>query len=113
MSSEDELSNEEVEEEEEEEEEPEEEVVVKKKRKAKGTKKGKDPSKPKRNMSAFFLYSNANRPRVKAENPDASFGELVSNLFLFPNVHVLAGVLILQLRSRYNVILFLLVLLKF
>ena len=37
-------------------------------------KKGKDPNKPKRNMSAFFLYSNANRARVKEENEGVKFG---------------------------------------
>jgi len=60
--------------------EEEEVVVPKKKRKA----KKKDPNKPKRNMSAFFLYSNANRERVKTEHPEAKFGDIVSiliNLF--------------------------------
>jgi len=46
--------------------------VVKKKKK----KKKKDPNAPKRGMSAFFLYSNANRSRVKEENPEAKFGDL-------------------------------------
>ena len=56
--------------------EEEEEVVTKPKRRRK--KKGKkDPNKPKRNMSAFFLYSNAHRERVKEENPDAKFGDIV------------------------------------
>lgn len=41
-------------------------------------KAGKDPNKPKRNMSAFFIYSNANRARVKEENPDVKFGRVVS-----------------------------------
>lgn len=54
-----------------------EEVVVKAKRKKR--KKNKDPNRPKRNMSAFFLYSNANRARVKADNPDAKFGDIVSH----------------------------------
>merc|ERR1712071_40402 len=45
----------------------------KKKKKAKKT---KDPNRPKRNMSAFFLYSCANRAAIKSENPDASFGDL-------------------------------------
>lgn len=54
-----------------------EEVVVKNKRKKR--KKNKDPNRPKRNMSAFFLYSNANRARVKADNPDAKFGDIVSH----------------------------------
>ena len=38
-----------------------------------------DPAKPKRAMSAFFLYSQGNRTRVKEENPEASFGEIVSH----------------------------------
>ena len=38
----------------------------------------KDPTKPKRAMSAFFLYSQANRAQVKADNPEASFGDVVS-----------------------------------
>jgi len=29
-------------------------------------------------MSAFFLYSQGNRAQVKADNPDASFGDVVS-----------------------------------
>lgn len=29
-------------------------------------------------MSAFFLYSQANRATVKEENPEASFGDIVS-----------------------------------
>lgn len=39
-------------------------------------KKKKDPNAPKRNMSAFFLYSNDIRPTVKAENPEAKFGDI-------------------------------------
>jgi hypothetical protein len=38
-----------------------------------------DPNKPKRAMSAFFLYSQAFRTKVKEENPEASFGEIVSH----------------------------------
>lgn len=38
--------------------------------------KKKDPNAPKRNMSAYFLYSNAVRETVRAENPDASFGDI-------------------------------------
>ena len=52
----------------------EEEEKPKRKRKPK-----KDPNKPKRNMSAFFLYSNANRPRIKEDNPGIKFGEVVSD----------------------------------
>lgn len=46
----------------------------------KRTKSGKDPNKPKRNMSAFFIYSNANRARVKEENPDVKFGKVAQIL---------------------------------
>lgn len=60
-------------------EEEEESVEEKPKPKKRGKgKKKKDPAKPKRNMSAFFIYSNANRARIKEENPDAGFGDIVS-----------------------------------
>jgi hypothetical protein len=36
----------------------------------------KDPNAPKRNMSAYFLYSMYARPQVKEDNPDASFGDI-------------------------------------
>ena len=55
----------------------EEEEVVPVKRKAPAKPK-KDPNKPKRNMSAFFLYSNAHRARIRQENPDIAFGQVVS-----------------------------------
>lgn len=42
----------------------------------KGKKAKKDPNAPKRNMSAYFLYSIDARPTVKEENPDASFGDI-------------------------------------
>jgi hypothetical protein len=58
------------------EEEEEEVVVIKKTRRKK--KKKSDPNRPKRNMSAFFLYSNAHRERIKQEQPDAKFGDIVS-----------------------------------
>ena len=61
-------------------EEEEEVVVVKKTRRKK--KKNVDPNRPKRNMSAFFLYSNAHRDRIKQEQPDAKFGDIVSNRWL-------------------------------
>eukprot|EP00543_Licmophora_paradoxa_P004205 CAMPEP_0202454682 /NCGR_PEP_ID=MMETSP1360-20130828/12348_1 /ASSEMBLY_ACC=CAM_ASM_000848 /TAXON_ID=515479 /ORGANISM="Licmophora paradoxa, Strain CCMP2313" /LENGTH=200 /DNA_ID=CAMNT_0049074057 /DNA_START=145 /DNA_END=747 /DNA_ORIENTATION=- len=58
---------------EEEDEEIEEEEPPKKRR---SRAKNKDPNKPKRNMSAFFLYSQGNRARVKEENPEAPFGDI-------------------------------------
>ena len=61
-----------------------------KKKKKKTSKKGdspskkpkKDPNAPKRNQSSFMFYSNAVRPNVKEDNPDASFGDIVSRLGL-------------------------------
>ena len=42
-----------------------------------GRKKAKkDPNAPKRNMSAYFLYSIYARPLVKEENPEAAFGDI-------------------------------------
>jgi len=61
-------------------EESEEEVVVKPKPKKRKNKKNKDPNKPKRNMSAFFLYSNAFRNDVKEKNPEAKFGQIAKLL---------------------------------
>ncbi|KAL7525598.1 hypothetical protein ACHAWF_001434, partial [Thalassiosira exigua] len=45
-------------------------------RKKKKKKAKKDPNAPKRNMSSFFLYSNATRADVRATNPDAKFGQI-------------------------------------
>merc|ERR1712176_545483 len=36
----------------------------------------KDPNKPKRAQSAFMIYSNENRARIKKKYPDAKFGEM-------------------------------------
>jgi hypothetical protein len=41
-----------------------------------GKKAKKDPDAPKRNMSAYFLYSIDTRPQIKADYPDASFGDI-------------------------------------
>ena len=48
-----------------------------KKRSSKG--KNKDPNRPRRNQSAFFLYCNEHRARVKANNPSIAFGDVVSS----------------------------------
>jgi hypothetical protein len=58
--------------------ESEEEIVEAPKKRGKKT---KDPNKPKRNMSAFFLYSNEHRARIKEENPGVKFGQVVSTGF--------------------------------
>jgi hypothetical protein len=34
----------------------------------------KDPNAPKRGLSAYMFFSQANRNKVKEENPEASFG---------------------------------------
>merc|ERR1712127_900302 len=39
-------------------------------------KKKKDPNAPKRNMSAFFIYSNEVRSQVKTDNPGIKFGDV-------------------------------------
>ena len=57
----------------------------KKKRKGDGSRRKKrksrrDPNKPKGCLTAVLLYSNANRARVKVENPDLNFGDIVSSL---------------------------------
>merc|ERR1719491_504202 len=62
------------------EEEEEEEVEVKVIKKKRGKSNKKDLNKPKRNMSSFFIYSNAHRKRIKEENPDIKFGEVARAL---------------------------------
>ncbi|KAJ3208112.1 Non-histone chromosomal protein 6 [Clydaea vesicula] len=39
-------------------------------------KRKKDPNAPKKNLSAFMFFSQSQRPIIKAEKPDAGFGEL-------------------------------------
>jgi hypothetical protein len=46
---------------------------------AKGKKK-KDPNAPKRGMTAFMYFSNEMRPKVKAQNPEMSFGDMGKKL---------------------------------
>ncbi|KAI9301038.1 putative high-mobility group non-histone chromosomal protein [Cunninghamella echinulata] len=36
----------------------------------------KDPSAPKRGLSAYMFFSQENRETVKTENPNATFGEI-------------------------------------
>lgn len=43
---------------------------------AKGTKAAKDPNAPKRPLSAYMYYSQAQRNNTKEANPEATFGEL-------------------------------------
>ena len=49
----------------------------KKKVKRKGS---KDPNAPKRGMSAFMFFSNAMRPKIKADNPDMAFGDIAREI---------------------------------
>jgi hypothetical protein len=46
--------------------------------KKKATKKKKDKKAPKKALSAYNYYMAENRDRIKEENPDVSFGEIVS-----------------------------------
>merc|ERR1712228_79153 len=52
--------------------------VPKKPKRKKGQKKDKDA--PKRAMSAFFLFAQDERPKVKAANPSASIGDIGKEL---------------------------------
>ncbi|KAI9320737.1 high mobility group box domain-containing protein [Dichotomocladium elegans] len=36
----------------------------------------RDPTAPKRGLSAYILFSQENRSKVQAENPDAAFGQI-------------------------------------
>ncbi|SAM62229.1 probable NHP6B-nonhistone chromosomal protein [Ustilago bromivora] len=40
------------------------------------TKSKKDPAAPKRPLSAYMFFSQDQRERVKADNPDAGFGDV-------------------------------------
>ncbi|GAM21262.1 hypothetical protein SAMD00019534_044370, partial [Acytostelium subglobosum LB1] len=51
-----------------------------KKDKKKKKKVKKDPNAPRRHLSAFIYFSKEMRPTIKAENPQATFGELGSLL---------------------------------
>jgi len=42
-------------------------------------------------MSAFFLYSQANRSRIKEENPEASFGDIVSTISFSVRIRFKSG----------------------
>lgn len=46
--------------------------------KGKKGKKKKDPNAPKRGQSNYMFYSSEIRSQVKEENPDATFGQMVS-----------------------------------
>ena len=48
----------------------------KKERKQKKTKKTKLAGQPKRPMSSYFLWMNANRENIKKDNPGAGIGEI-------------------------------------
>ena len=54
---------------------PPKEVVTKK---VAAKKPKKDPNAPKKPLSNYMLFMNANRARIKEKNPEASFGDLVS-----------------------------------
>jgi hypothetical protein len=47
-------------------------------KKKRSKRKRRDPNKPKGCLTAVLLYSNANRSRVKVENPELNFGDIVS-----------------------------------
>jgi len=47
---------------------------------AKKRKRTKDPNAPKRALSAFFWFCNDERPKVRAEKPDSSVGDIAKEL---------------------------------
>ncbi|KAI0789175.1 high mobility group box domain-containing protein [Abortiporus biennis] len=51
-------------------------AVEKSEKASKGSKSKKDPKAPKRALSAYMFFSQDWRERIKAENPDAGFGEI-------------------------------------
>uniref|UniRef100_A0A6C0BM28 HMG box domain-containing protein n=1 Tax=viral metagenome TaxID=1070528 RepID=A0A6C0BM28_9ZZZZ len=53
-----------------------EEIIKPKPTVGKKTRKKKDPSKPKRSMSAYMYFANAIRPVIKEEQPELTFVEL-------------------------------------
>ncbi|KAI9222646.1 HMGB family protein [Blastocladiella britannica] len=55
-------------------------VVEKKTRKPRQPKKYKDPTKPKRPMTAFFLYSGDHRDTIKEANPGMRVGDIAKKL---------------------------------
>lgn len=55
-----------------------EESSPKKRKAAGGKKKKKDPNAPKNAKSAYMYFSSAKRDEIKAANPDAGFGQIVS-----------------------------------
>lgn len=65
------------------EEDDDEEESPKKKKKSSASpskKKKKDANAPKRGMSAYFMFMNQNRNRIREENPDAAFSDIVSKV---------------------------------
>jgi len=45
-------------------------------KKQRRTRKGRDPTAPKRGLSAYMFFSQEHRKSVQTENPDAGFGEI-------------------------------------
>lgn len=76
----------------------EDDVPTKKKKRKKGEggereggkkKPAKDPNAPKRALTAYIIFSNENRPKIKEANPDATFGELVRLATIYnPSMHM-------------------------
>ncbi len=64
-----------------------------------GKKTKKDPNAPKKALTSYMLFSKAMRPVIKDENPDATFGDLVS-----PNLCI--RVFLLHIVSLSNIMLY-------
>lgn len=55
-------------------------AITPRRRRRRGSKKERDPNKPKRALSAFFYYAKDERPNVRSINPDFSVGEVAKEL---------------------------------
>merc|ERR1719186_2513033 len=60
----------------------------------------KDPNAPKRNLTAFFFFSNAERVKVKEANPDFGIGERWGDID--PNVKTKYEKLAEEDKKRYE-----------
>ena len=70
------------------------------------TKAKKDPAAPKRPLSAYMFFSQDWRERVKAENPDAGFGDVYKRQLCSPctkKVWMCFKVYLHNLRIKYSI----------
>jgi structure-specific recognition protein 1 len=91
------------------EDDDEEEEAPKKKKKAAAAaappkKKKKDANAPKRAMTAYFMFMNENRNRIKEENPDAAFSDIVRTVLTRFSMHQYCRLTFCDLSPHANVL---------